>query len=183
MTEQTNNRDVVIGAGGPPPEEDVPDGSYPLMLVEIGEWREVTAQKGERAGQKFDLRDWVFKVNGNPAYDGRTVKTSASTASGPKSKQYALIVALNGGRAPKPGERFDVDELVGRMLLGQVFHDDGGYPKVGDVMAIPVGMLSQQFGAATGAPVAPAAPAAAPAAPQAQPIREAVAAGQDELPF
>lgn len=171
-------RDITIGAGGPSPEDDVADGTYPLILVEVGDWRPVTIRQGERAGQQTHLRDWTFKVNatGNP-YDGRTVRASASAASGPKSKQFGFIVALNGGKEPKTGEKFDVDDLVGRMAYGKVYHDDGNYPKVDVLLAMPVAAMQQDFAAAT----TPAAPTG--------PLRETVAASsisdpkQDDLPF
>ena len=153
----TLERDITIGAGGPPPEEDVPDGTYPLMLTEIGDWREVTIRQGERAGQSTYLRDWQFKVNDSGPYAGRQVRTSASAASGPKSKQYGLIVALNNGKPPAVGEKFNVDDLVGRVALGKVVHDDGGYPKVDALLAMPVQQVQQQFVQAT-QPAAPAGP-------------------------
>jgi hypothetical protein len=169
----TLERDITIGAGGPPPEDDVPDGTYPLMLTEIGEWRPVTIRQGERAGQETYLRDWFFKVNDGSQFAGKSVRTSASAASGPKSKQYGLIVALNGGKAPAVGEKFNVDDLVGRVALGKVIHDDGGYPKVDALLAMPVQQVQQQFAAATGTPAAPA--------PQAT-LRETVGTS-DDLPF
>lgn len=177
VTDQTLERDIVIGAGGPPPEDDVADGTYPLILTEIGEWRPVTIRQGDRAGQQTHLRDWTFRVNatGNQ-YDGRTVRSSASAASGPKSKQFGFIVALNGGKEPAVGQKFDVDELVGRMALGKVYHDDGNYPKVDTLIAMPVQALQGQFQQATTAAPAPAAP-----------LRESVAGTDgkpaDDLPF
>jgi hypothetical protein len=139
------------------------------MLTEIGEWRPVTIQRGERAGQETYLRDWFFKVNDNGPYTGKSVRTSASSASGPKSKQYGLIVALNGGKAPAVGEKFNVDDLVGRVALGKVIHDDGGYPKVDALLAMPVQQVQQQFAQATGTPQAT--------------LRETVAKDDDQLPF
>jgi len=173
----TLERDITIGAGGPSPEDDVADGTYPLMLTEIGDWREVTIRQGDRAGEKTYLRDWQFKVT-DGEFAGRGARTSASAAAGPKSKQYGLIVALNGGKPPAVGEKFNVDDLVGRVALGKVIHDDGGYPKVDALLAMPVQQVQQQFAQATG--TANTGATAAPAA--AAPLRETV--GQsDELPF
>jgi len=169
----TLERDITIGASGPNPDEDVPDGTYPLMLVEIGEWREITIQRGERQGQQMFLRDWNFRVT-DGEFAGRGVRSSASSATGDKSKQYGYVVALNGGTKPKVGDKFNVDDLVGRVALGKVIHDDGGYPKVDALLAMPVQQVQQQFAQATGTPAAAPAPAA--------PLRETV--GQsDELPF
>jgi hypothetical protein len=156
MTEQAQaappGRDVVIGAGGLPPEEDTPDGTYPLMLTEIADWREVAGEPGSpyyKPGKTQWYRDWIFRVLDGP-YADRRVTASASSASGPKSKQYGFIYALNGGKEPPVGANFTVDDLIGRVALGAVYHDDGGYPKVDKLLAMPVQQVQQQFVQATG---------------------------------
>lgn len=162
---------IEVSAGGPPPEQDIPDGTYPVILTDIKEPRTVHVQNGQRAGQDMELRDWLFRINATGhALDGRELEGSTSTASGPKSKQFGFLTAFNNGQPPAVGQRFTKDDLVGRMVLAQVYHDGGGYPKVGSLTAMPVGMQQAAFAsavqpAAATAPIAEqvAAPAPAPA--------------------
>jgi hypothetical protein len=136
---------ITVTAGGPPPDQDIPDGVYPLILTDIKDPRTVTAQRGPNAGQSFDLRDWVFAIDlpGHPL-DGRIHEASTSMASGPKSKQYAYLTALK-------------QDLLGRRALGTFQHDEGGWPQIVNLSALPPHMQQQPQ-------AAPAAPSPAPVA-------------------
>lgn len=151
---------ITVSAGGPSAETDVPDGVYILTLVDIKEPRQITVTRGERAGQQMDLRDWVFAVEApGTAFHERTIDSSTSTASGPKSKQYAYLTALNGGIAPTVGQKFGKGDLVGRQALGTIAHDEGGWPQIANLSAIPASMRGQA--APNGGQPAAAAAAAA----------------------
>lgn len=167
--------EITIGASGPTPEEDVADGTYPVMLVSIGEPETVDTPGGITATWTF--RRWTFRINqtGSP-YDGRTLESGLSLATGERSNQFGYITALTGGVKPAVGQKFGFNDLIGRMALATVHHPkEGGFPKILSLGAMPAYMLQQQFAATTGAPVAPAAPAAAPVA--------AAPAATDDLPF
>lgn len=164
---------IEVKAGG----IDIPDGVYVLQLNAISDPKTVTAQRGPKAGQDVDLLDWTFVVNqpGHPK-DGTEITESTSTASGPKSKMFAWITALMGGQPPQIGSRFEKSDLIGRLALGTIRTDEGGWPRLANLGAIPEAMLGQQIAHATGAPLAGTVAEAAPPAPQ--PIAQAAAAGQ-----
>lgn len=176
---------VTVSAGGPPPDQDIPDGVYPVILTALSDPKTVTARRGKNAGQDIDLIDWTFAIDypGNPL-DERILDDSTSTASGPRSKMYAWLAALHNGVAPAVGARFQKSDLVGRMALATVVHDEGGWPRIGNLGAMPTSMQQQRFAQTAGTPIQ-AAGAPAAAAPAAQPLRQAVAAGvgADDLPF
>jgi hypothetical protein len=176
---------ITSGQGG----SDIPDGVYPVILTEIkGDPAEpdrpkvVTAQHGPKAGQDIELWDWVFAVDapGNQ-YDALPLESSTSTASGPKSKMYAYITALNGGVAPTIGTAFGKRDLIGRRALATCRKDENGWVRIENLGAIPVGMMAAPAPAPA---VAPAAPAAAPADNGfvGQPVVAAPTAAAD-LPF
>ena len=163
---------ITIGQTGPSPEEDIADGSYIVICTDIGQV-ETTETPGSPYGDTFTFRKWKFKVNQQGPYLGREVEAALTPNSGPKSNTYAYITALNGGQAPQPKQQFGLSDLVGRQAIATIYHkDDGGFPKIKQLSAIPQAMLQQQFAAATAAPnPTPAAPvASAPAA-------------TDDLPF
>jgi hypothetical protein len=179
-----------ISAGGPGGDNDVPDGVYPMILTAIGEPKTVTARRGPKAGQDIDLIDWTFAIDspGHPL-DGRELTESTSTASGPRSKMYSYITALSNGVAPPPNARVAKAQLIGRRALGTVNHDEGGWPRIANLGALPLAMQQERFAQATGAPVVqpvpnggvptyptPMAVPSAPVAAGAQPAR-------DDLPF
>jgi hypothetical protein len=170
---------IEVSQSGP----DIPDGVYPVVLVDIKGPKTVTAQRGPKAGQDIDLLDWEFAVTDGPHAD-TVIAASTSTASGPRSKMYAFLTALFNGVAPQIGAGFEKPDLVGRMALATVKKDDSGWLRIENLGAMPASMQGQRFAAQTGAPVA-AAGAPAPAAATNAPLREAVAAGaaQGDLPF
>lgn len=178
---------ITISQGGPSPDNDIPDGVYPVVLTEIKDPRSVVARQGPKAGQEIELMDWIFYIDqpGTPEHD-RRLDGSTSTASGPRSKMYAWITALLGGRPPAPNTQFQKSDLQGRLALATVSHSpDGGWPKIESLGAMPASMLGQRVAAATGAPTngaAAPAPAPVPATPAAQPVA-AVAPTGDDLPF
>src|SRR5687768_16170502 len=100
---------ITVSQGG----VDIPDGVYPVTLVEIKGPKTVTAQRGPKAGQDIELLDWVFSVDEGD-YDGTNIEASTSMASGPKSKMYSYLTALFNGVAPQVGATFNAEDLCGR---------------------------------------------------------------------
>lgn len=165
-----------IKAAGP----DIADGVYPVMLTDIkgdpedpNRPKTVTAQRGPNAGKDIELWDWVFVINvpGGHPLDGTPIEASTSTASGPRSKMYAWLTALFNGISPTVGSSFEKTDLIGRMALATIRKDEGGWPRLENLGAMPASMQQQAYAAATAAPVAASAPVAAPvaAAPVAAP--------------
>lgn len=138
---------VTVNSGG----SDLPDGVYPVILTAISDPRTVTAQRGPKAGQDIDLIDWTFAVD-DGEFEGQTIEASTSTASGPKSKMFAYLTALLGGKAPLVGQAFEKTDLVGRAALATVRKDENGWPRIENLGAMPASMLGTRVAAATGVP-------------------------------
>lgn len=172
---------IQVSSGG---GSDIPDGVYPVILVDIRGPKTVTAQRGPKAGQDIDLLDWQFAIDmpGQPL-DGQEIEASSSTASGPRSKMYAYLTALLNGVAPAIGTAFAKKELVGRRALATIQRDQEGWARIMNLGALPIGMQQERFAQATGAPIK-ANGGPAPAVATGAPLRESVAAGDAEnLPF
>jgi len=170
---------VTVSSGG---TSDVEEGVYAVRLVSISDPKTVTAQRGPKAGQDIQLLDWTFAIVSGSNKDKELV-TSTSTASGPKSKMYAFLTALEGGRPPAVGKSFEKTDLIGRMALATVGLDDGGWPRITNLGAIPQDMLGTQFSQATGTPTR-GTPNGAPLNLQPAAVPPTGPAQQpDELPF
>lgn len=160
---------------------EIEPGVYPVSLVKITGPKTVTAQRGPKAGQDIELFDWTFSImDPTGRYDGEEIDASTSTASGPKSKMYAFLTALLGGRPPAVGQTFEANDLIGKIALATISKTEDGWPRIDNLGAMPAAMLAQGIAAATGAPLA------SPPAAAGQPAREAVAAGaaaSSDLPF
>jgi hypothetical protein len=102
---------ITINKGGP--TDDIEDGVYPVVLTAISDPKTVTATRGPNAGKDVDLIDWDFAVDEGQA-EGYEITATTSTASGPKSKMYAYLTALFGGKAPPVGTQLQKEHLVGR---------------------------------------------------------------------
>lgn len=139
---------ITVSAGA---SSDVDEGVYEVVLTAISDPRPVLAQRGPKAGQEIELIDWTFAIAAGKHKDKELV-VSSSKASGPKSKMYAFLTALRGGKPPAIGETFSKQDLIGRMALATVSIDEGGWPRVSNLGAIPASLLQQQFAQATGTP-------------------------------
>lgn len=178
MTTQTEPF-ITISSGG---ASDVPEGVYEVVLTAISDPKIVTAQRGPKAGQDIALIDWTFAIAAGEHQD-KELQASSSTASGPKSKLFAFITALYGGKSPVIGTKLEKAELIGRMALATVALDEGGWPRISNLGAIPASMLAAHVARTTGAPTSgtPVTRNAAPLnlAPAAVPTQPA----ENELPF
>jgi hypothetical protein len=159
---------IEIKRGGS--DVEIPDGVYAVTLVDISDPRTVTAQRGPNAGQDVTLIDWTFALD-----NGDTVDASTSTASGPRSKMYAFLTALFGGKAPPVGTQLEKDHLIGRQALATIQTDEGGWPRIMNLGAVPNTMPLPQA-------VAPAQPAAAAPRPPATPTNTQAVVPQQRAP-
>lgn len=159
---------IEISGSGP----DIPDGVYQVILTDIVGPRTVTAQRGPKAGQDIDLLDWKFAVESGQ-YENTEIEASTSTASGPRSKMYAFLTALFGGKAPPVGTRLEKEQIVGRSALATLQKDDSGWLRITNLGAVPGG-FEQRAAQAT---------EAAPQPPTPTPAREVVAKASSDLPF
>ena len=155
---------ITVTAGAP--QTDLEPGVYQVTLIDISEPREIFPQTGPNAGRKVVLRDWTFVLE-----DGTEIREGATVASGPKSKMFAWLTALLGGTPPAIGQTYPRDQLYGRIALATITLNEGGWPKISNLSALPK------------ARPAPTPVAAAPAARRPAPAPVAVAAGDDSLPF
>lgn len=146
---------ITISAGA---TSDIEPGVYEVTLIELSEPRTIYPQSGPNAGKEVHLRDWTFALE-----DGRTVVGGASTANGPKSKTFAWLTALLGGTPPVIGQSYPRSQLIGRECLATIAIDDGGWPRIANLSAMPK--------------------KAAPAAARPQRAPTTGAASGDELPF
>lgn len=166
---------IDIKASGP----DIPDGVYPVILSAISDPKTVTAQRGPKAGQDIDLLDWTFVIESGQ-YENTELSVSTSMASGPRSKMYAFLTALFGGKAPPIGTQLEKADIIGRSALATVQKDDEGWLRITNLGALPAG-YSSPTGSIQPAESQPADDAV-PARPT--PLRDTVEAGADrKLPF
>lgn len=147
---------ITIGASGP----DIV-GVFPVILSDLEGPKTITAKNGPNAGQDVDIFDWVFAIDDGGQFDGEVIKATTSTAAGPKSKMYAYITALLGGRPPQEGQTFEKQDLCGRVALATIGPNEGGWPRIQNLSALPAAMQQQML--AQVAPVAQQAPAPQPA--------------------
>lgn len=165
----------IKGAG---PQADIPEGVYPVILSDIVGPRTVTAQRGPKAGQDIDLLDWKFVIESGE-YENVEIEASTSTASGPRSKMYAFLTALFGGKAPPVGTKLEKNQIVGRSALATLQKDEEGWLRIVNLGALPTNHYQQPAAqAAAAAPAPEPAPAAA-----ATSARQQVAQGASDLPF
>lgn len=174
---------TTISAGANIPD-NWQDGVYPVILSDIVGPKTVTAQRGPKAGQDIELYDWQFVVESG-RFENLQIDASTSTASGPKSKMYAFLTALFGGKAPPIGTNLEKGDIVGRSALATIQMDDNGWLRVTNLSALPAGYAGQQAAQAAPAAVEPAADAVPSRPAGVSPLKQ-VAAGQAEdrpLPF
>lgn len=122
---------ITITAGAP--QIDIAPGVYEVTLLDISDPRTIFPQSGPNAGKEVTLRDWMFALE-----DGTEIRGSASTASGPKSKTFSWLTALLGGTPPAVGQAYPKSQLIGRIALATIAMDDGGWPKITGLSALPV---------------------------------------------
>lgn len=154
---------ITVSAGA---QTDIEPGVYEVTLTDISAPRTIYPQTGPNAGKEVQLRDWTFATD-----DGTEIRAGASTASGPKSKTYAWLTALLGGTPPAVGTSYPREQLIGRTAIATITIDDGGWPRIAGLSAMPKTRTAAPAAAAAPAPTA--APVAAPAA----------AAPAGDLPF
>lgn len=162
---------IEIKQSGP----DVPDGVYPMVLVDIkgdpehpNQPRHVVPDKGPNAGTDLYFWDWAFRINipgDHPLNATEPFEYGTSTKTGPRSKMYGLLTALLNGAKPAMGMQFSKEDLIGRQVHATVQHDEAGYCEIVSFSAIPAHLQQQAFAAQTGAPTqgTPVAPPAAAA--------------------
>jgi hypothetical protein len=144
---------ITISAGAP--ALDIEPGAYEATLTAISEPRTITPQSGPNAGQEVDILDWTFALDG-----GEEIRGTTSLSSGPKSKLYAWMTALLGGKPPAVGDTLEWKgdhvtlggvQLDGRVVNVTIAVNEGGWPKITALSAIPA-KRSRPVAAADGNP-------------------------------
>lgn len=158
---------------------EIDDGVYMVVLAKLDGPKTILRPDGTEA----EIIDWTFQVFEGP-YEGTELQGTTSTASGPKSKMFAWLTALLGGRPPVVGQSFEKADLVSKLAYATVRTPENGWPKIENLGAVPAEVLAGKVASATGAPVmAPGAPAPVAVAPGAVAGAAAAGAPADELPF
>lgn len=154
---------ITVNQGGP----DIPPGVYQVILTAIDGPKTIVPNSGPNAGQEVEIFDWRFAID-DGELDGTEVSATTSTNSGPRSKMYAFLTALLGGRPPQVGQAFEESDLVGRVALATISKTESGWPRIENLGAMPASMK----------------PAAKPAAPAKRVVAPTTGAGSgDDLPF
>jgi hypothetical protein len=175
---------ITVGRGF----DDVEDGTYDLTCTGV----EAKVLPGKvhpqynPEGKDSPVFIWKFVFTGTD----QSIEGSTSQMTGPKAKATNFITALLGPDAAKPNAQFNSPDFVGKRALGQVTHNDSGYPRVSMLLPLPKGA---QGAAAVVATPPPAQAAAAEEAPVEEAKADAVKpaptsvraqAGEgDDLPF
>jgi len=123
---------ITVSAGAP--AIDLQPGTYEVVLTALDGPRTILPQTGPNAGKEVDVYDWTFALTDD---SDTTIQGTTSTASGPKSKLFSWLTALLGGRPPAVGQTFDAGSLVGRMALATISINDGGWPRIENLSALP----------------------------------------------
>ena len=133
-------RTITITAGAP--ALDIEPGAYEATLTAISEPRTILPASGPNAGQEVEILDWTFVLDGDEEIRGTT-----SLSSGPKSKLFAWMTALLGGKAPAIGAELSWtddghvtlggEQLDGRMVNSTIAIAENGWPKITALSAIP----------------------------------------------
>lgn len=158
----------MVEKGGP----DIEDGTYRVTLAKVDGPKTITPQQGPNAGKDVVIYDWTFKLNGILDLNGDEVELQATTspALSPKSKMFAYVTALAGGRPPAIGTAVDTDKLIGRQAFAAIARPaDGGWPKITGLQALPASEMAKEIAKATGAPL--------------KGLPAAAATAGDDLPF
>lgn len=121
---------ITVSAGAP--ASDIAPGAYEVTLTAIDGPRTIFPQTGPNAGKEVEVLDWTFTTA-----DDESVRGTTSKASGPKSKAYAWLTALLGGTAPAVGQRFELDQLLGRMAIATISVNENGWPRIENLSALP----------------------------------------------
>jgi len=133
-------RTIAISAGAP--ALDIEPGAYSATLTAISEPRTILPASGPNAGQEVEILDWTFVLDGDEEIRGTT-----SLSSGPKSKLFAWMTALLGGKAPAVGSELawtddghvtlGGEQLDGRVVNVTISISENGWPKITTLSAIP----------------------------------------------
>jgi len=133
-------RTITISAGAP--ALDIEPGAYEVTLTAISEPRTILPATGPNAGQEVEILDWTFVLDG-----GEEIRGTTSLSSGPKSKLFNWMTALLGGKAPAIGATLEWtdddhvtlggEQLDGRMVNATIGVNEGGWPKITALSAIP----------------------------------------------
>lgn len=147
---------IRIGAG------NIEPGAYEVTLQHVSQPKTIYPQNDPDG---VEILEWTFVLD-----DGQQLTDSTSMNSGPRSKMYGWLTALNSGKAPSTDEDIDTDDLIGRRVIANVTLSEKGWPKIGSLSAIPVSVQQKRFAQATQAPTRPTQRPSADAKPDGVPF-------------
>lgn len=126
---------MTMGAG----PGDVEDGTYDLTCtgVEAKTFPGKVHPQYNPEGHDSDVFVWTFFFTGGD--EQATIQGVTSRMTGPKAKTSRFVGALLGEKALQPNASYNAPDFVGKRALGQIVHNNDGYPKVNDLFPLPKG--------------------------------------------
>jgi hypothetical protein len=124
---------------------DIDAGVYEVTLAAVEGPKTIYPAN---APEGTNVLDWRFVLD-----DGSEVSGTTSESSGPRSKMYSWLTALNSGKPPEIDDEIDLDTLVGRRAIATIEISSTGWPRIANLGAIPVQAQQKRFAQTTGAPV------------------------------
>lgn len=128
---------ITISEGGKEGAFRGDPGVYVATLVTHSLEGPFDAKQPKYPGEKYHLFEWGFSIDDAPEGEEMVWMTSGAASSGPKSKTFAIITALAGGREPNAGTAIDTDKLIGRQALVDVRRNERGYLDAVGIMPLP----------------------------------------------
>jgi hypothetical protein len=119
---------ITVNSGAP----DIEPGTFTVTLTDISGPRTIVPKSGPNAGEEVEVLDWTFATE-----DGQELDAISSLKTGPKSKTIKWLTAFFGA-VPPPGASFDAKDIIGRMAIATVVLDEGGWPRIDTLSALPV---------------------------------------------
>jgi len=123
---------ITVKQGG----TDIEPGVYPVTLLGIEGPKTIIPKTGPNAGEETEIFAWSFAIDEGDL-DGTEVDATTSTNAGPRSKAYAFLTALLGGKAPAAGQSFELADLAGRRALATITRSESGWPRIENLGAMP----------------------------------------------
>jgi hypothetical protein len=135
---------------------DLPDDVYNVVLTKLVE-KEIQTQDGPK-----DIIEWTFEIFDGD-YAETEIKDSTSVATSPRSKAYAWLTALTGGRPLDIDAEVDESAIIGQMAVATIQRNDKGWPKIVTLSAVPKSSQQRAFAERMGVQTTAPARAAATA--------------------
>lgn len=113
------------------PRSDIEPGTYEVTVTDVTP-DVIVPRQGKNAGKDVKVLRWEFALESGESIEGMTGRDPSSE----KSNLFKYLVALVGPNKAE-WEGLDAKDLVGRMALASIGLNDGGYPRIDGLAAMP----------------------------------------------